>query len=93
LQDPVYLDRCGEHPLKTGSRSASQGDMSNRNEELVVKELLELKSLETQLHKKWTRLKRAGKGVRVSFVSSLYELQTRAHQLDQLLDSPKQRAA
>jgi hypothetical protein len=67
--------------------------MSSHKEELVVKELLELKNLEIQLQMKWKRLKRAGKGVRAAFVSSLGELETRAQQLEGLLDSPKPRAA
>lgn len=67
--------------------------MSNHNEELVVKELEELKSLESELQMKWRRLKRAGGGMRASFVSSLLELQTRTQQLERLLDSPGQRAA
>lgn len=62
--------------------------MSSHKEILVVRELQELMSLETELQMKWKKLKRAGKGVRASFVSSLLELQTRAHQLEQLLDSP-----
>jgi hypothetical protein len=64
--------------------------MSSRKEELVVKELQELKSLEIELQTKWKRLKRAGKGVGASFVSSLRELQTRTQQLERLLDSPQQ---
>jgi hypothetical protein len=67
--------------------------MSSRKEELVVKELQELRSLETELHMKWRRLKRAGKGVQASFVSSLRELQTRTQQLELLLDSSQQRVA
>jgi hypothetical protein len=62
--------------------------MSNHKEALVVKELQELKNLETQLQTKWKSLKRAGKDVRVSFIASLQELQTRAQQLEQVLDSP-----
>ena len=61
--------------------------MSSRKEELVVKELQELRSLETELQMKWRRLKRAGKGVRASFVSSLRELQTRTQQLELLLEA------
>jgi hypothetical protein len=62
--------------------------MSNHKEALVVKELQELKNLETQLQTKWKSLKRAGKDVRLSFIASLEELQTRAQQLEQVLDSP-----
>jgi hypothetical protein len=62
--------------------------MSNHKEALVVKELQELKNLETQLQTKWKSLKRAGKDVRLSFLASLQELQTRAQQLEQVLDSP-----
>jgi hypothetical protein len=65
--------------------------MSNRKEEFVVKELQELNRLETELQTRWKRLKRAGTGMRASFVSSLIELQTRTHQLERLLDS-QQRA-
>jgi hypothetical protein len=60
--------------------------MSSRKEELVVKELQELMNLETQLQTKWRSLKRAGKGGRASFVASLRELQTRAQNLEQVLD-------
>ena len=66
--------------------------MSNHKEELVVKELQELNRLETELQTKWKRLKRAGTGMRASFVSSLRELQTRTQQLEQLLDSSQQQA-
>jgi hypothetical protein len=61
--------------------------MSSHKELLVVRELTDLMSLETELQRKWKSLKRSGKGVRASFVSSLLELQTRAQQLEQLLDS------
>jgi hypothetical protein len=61
--------------------------MSNHREALVVKELQELRSLESELQMKWKRLKRAGTGMHASFVSSLRELQTRTHQLELLLDS------
>jgi hypothetical protein len=61
--------------------------MSSHKEQMVVRELTDLMSLETELQRKWKSLKRAGKGVRASFVSSLLELQTRAQQLEQLLDS------
>jgi hypothetical protein len=67
--------------------------MSSHKEELVVRELQELKILETQLQKKWKSLKGAGKGVRASFVASLRELQMRAHQLERVMDSPSQRPA
>jgi hypothetical protein len=67
--------------------------MSSHNEELVVKELQGLISLESELQMKWKRLTRAGKGVQASFVSSLRELQVRAIQLEQLLDSPPQRVS
>jgi hypothetical protein len=67
--------------------------MSSHKELIVVRELQELMSLETELQMKWKRLKRAGKDVRASFVSSLLELQTRAQELEQLLDSPQQPAA
>lgn len=67
--------------------------MSSHKEQLVVRELTELMSLETELQMKWKGLKRAGKGVRASFVSSLLELQARAQQLEQILDSSQQRAA
>jgi hypothetical protein len=66
--------------------------MSIHKEALVVKELQELKSLETQLQTKWKGLKRAGKGARAAFVQSLLELQTRARQLERVLDSPRQMA-
>jgi hypothetical protein len=74
-----------------GSRLATATAMSSRKEELVVKELQELKSLEIELQTKWNRLKRAGKGVGASFVSSLRELQMRTQQLERLLDSSQQR--
>ncbi len=61
--------------------------MSSHNEEMVVKELQGLRSLETELQMKWKRLTRAGKGVRASFVSSLRELQVRTQQVERLLDS------
>jgi hypothetical protein len=61
--------------------------MSNYKEQMVFKELRELKSLETELQTKWQCLKRAGKDMRASFVLSLQDLQTRAQQLEQLLDS------
>ncbi len=64
--------------------------MSRHKEELVVRELRELKSLEEELQTKWNRLKRAGKGVHASFVSSLRDLQIRAHELERLLDSGQQ---
>jgi hypothetical protein len=67
--------------------------MSSHREDIVVRELQELKNLETQLQMKWKSLKRAGKDVRASFVASLLELQTRAQELEQALDSPTQRAA
>lgn len=67
--------------------------MSRHKEELVVRELQELKSLEEDLQMKWKRLKRAGKGVRASFVSSLRDLQIRAHELERLLDSGRQPVA
>ena len=67
--------------------------MSIHNEELVVKELQDLMSLETELQRKWKGLKRAGKGVRASFVTSLQELQIRAQQLEQMLDGSAERAA
>jgi hypothetical protein len=66
--------------------------MSNRKEEFVVKELQELNRLETELQTRWKKLKRAGTGMRASFVSSLIELQTRTHQLERVLDSSQQRA-
>lgn len=66
--------------------------MSSRKEILVVKELQELKSLETQLQTKWKSLKRAGKRARAAFVQSLAELQTRAHELERVLDSAGQPA-
>jgi hypothetical protein len=65
--------------------------MSSHKEKFVVKELQELNRLETELQAKWKRLKRAGSGMRASFVSSLLELQTRTHQLERLLDSSQQR--
>jgi hypothetical protein len=65
--------------------------MSNHKEEFVVKELQELNRLETELQTKWKGLKRAGKGMRASFVSSLIELQTRTQQLERLLDSSQAR--
>jgi hypothetical protein len=67
--------------------------MSSHKEELVVKELQELRSLETHLQTKWKRLKSAGKDARASFVQSLVELQTRTQQLERVLDSVGQRAA
>jgi hypothetical protein len=67
--------------------------MSSHKEELVVKELLELKNLEIQLQMRWKGLKGEGKGVRAAFVSSLGELVARAQQLEGLLDSPTPRAA
>jgi hypothetical protein len=67
--------------------------MSSQREEFVVKELQELRNLETQLQTKRKRLNHAGKGVRTSFVSSLRELQSRTQQLEQILDSPTRRAA
>ena len=76
-----------------GSRRALEMAMSSPKEELVVKELQELMSLETELQMKWKSLKRAGKGMRASFVSSLRELQTRTQQLERLLDSSQQRVA
>jgi hypothetical protein len=66
--------------------------MSNHKEVFIVQELRELNRLETELQMKWKRLKRAGAGMRASFVSSLRELQTRTQQLEQLLDSSQQRA-
>lgn len=66
--------------------------MSDRKEELVVKQLQELNRLETELQTKWKQLKRAGSGMRASFVASLIELQTRTHQLERLLDSSRQTA-
>jgi hypothetical protein len=66
--------------------------MSSHKEVLVVRELQELKNLETQLQTKWKSLRRAGKDVRASFVASLRELQVRAQQLEHVLDSPNQRA-
>jgi hypothetical protein len=67
--------------------------MSSEKEEFVVKELQELRNLETQLQTKRKRLNHAGTGVRISFVSSLRELQARTLQLEQFLDSPRLRAA
>lgn len=66
--------------------------MSNRKEVFVVKELQELNRLESELQTKWKRLKRAGTGVRSSFLSSLLELQTRALELERMLDSNTQGA-
>jgi hypothetical protein len=66
--------------------------MSSHNEKLVVKELGELKSLESELQMKWKGLKLAGTGMRASFVSSLRELQTRTQELERLLDSSQQQA-
>jgi hypothetical protein len=66
--------------------------MSNHTEELVFKQLQDLKSLEIELQTKWKKLKRAGKHARTSFVSSVRELDTRAQLLEHLLDSPNQRA-
>jgi hypothetical protein len=63
--------------------------MSNRKEELVVKELQELNRIESELQTKWKKLGRAGTRMRASFVSSLVELQTRTQQLERLLDSPQ----
>jgi hypothetical protein len=80
-------------PKSLGDRLAWRKPMSSRKEELVVKELQELRNLESQLQMKWRRLKRAGKGVRTSFVLSLRELQMRAQQLERLLDSSQQRVA
>jgi hypothetical protein len=59
--------------------------MSNPKEAFVVKELQEIRSLETELQMKWTRMKRAGKGIRATFVSSLRELQTRTQRLEQIM--------
>jgi hypothetical protein len=67
--------------------------MSSQKEEFVIKELQELRNLETQLQTKRKRLHHAGEGVRTSFVFSLRELQSRTQQLEQLLGSPKRRAA
>jgi hypothetical protein len=67
--------------------------MSIHKATIVVKELQELKSLETQLQMKWKSLKRAGKSARASFIESLVELQTRTHQLERVLESAEQRAA
>jgi hypothetical protein len=69
-----------------GSKPALTKGMSSLIEELVVKELQGLMNLETELQTKWKSLKRAGKGVRASFVTSLRELQTRAQSLEQALD-------
>jgi hypothetical protein len=60
--------------------------MSNHKEAFVVRELQELNRLEVELQAKWKKLKRAGTGMRASFVSSLRELQTRTQQLEQVLD-------
>jgi hypothetical protein len=67
--------------------------MLSHTEKLVFEELKELKNLEIQLQMKWNCLTRAGKDVRSSFISSLYELEMRAQQLDRTLDSHKQRTA
>lgn len=81
------------HQIENGSRLAKGKAMSSLNEELVVKELQELRSLECELQAKWSGLKRAGNGVRASFVSSLGELQTRTQRLEQLLESCQQQVA
>jgi len=60
--------------------------MSNHKEVLVIKELQELKNLETRLQSKWNTLQRAGTDVRASFVASLRELQMRAANLERALD-------
>jgi hypothetical protein len=92
LQSSRHLSGGGAQH-RTGSRLAMGNDMSSQKEEFVVKELQELRNLETQLQMKRKRLHRAGEGVQVSFVSSLRELQSRTQQLEQLPDSPKRRAA
>ena len=91
---PVYVvnERPAQHYL-FGDRLAQGNAMSRHNEELVVKELQELRSLEGDLQMKWTVLKRAGKGAHASFVASLRELQARTQQVERLLDSNQQRVA
>ena len=67
--------------------------MTKYQDEPVVKELMELKDLESQLQLKWKGLKRAGKGVQEAFLLSVFELQARASRLEQALDSATQRTA
>jgi hypothetical protein len=89
---PVLLSIAAIPPEMLWQPTCPMKAMSNRKEEFVVKELQELNRLETELQTKWKLLKRAGTGMRASFVSSLIELQTRTHQVERLLDSSEQRA-
>ncbi|MEP6962508.1 MAG: hypothetical protein ABI995_10525 [Acidobacteriota bacterium] len=51
-----------------------------------MKELEELRQLESDLASKWIRLKNAGEAARMSFVVSLGELEGRAERLEQLVN-------
>jgi hypothetical protein len=67
--------------------------MSHHEEDQVIRELLELRSIEEQLHSKWKRLGRSRKDVRASFISAMRELESRAEQLERVLDSSTAMAA
>jgi hypothetical protein len=60
--------------------------MSNHHEQIIVKELEEIKALESRLQRSWKTLGRAGEKVQKSFISSLNELKTRTRRLESLLD-------
>lgn len=59
--------------------------MPHCRELMIVKELEELFELETWLEKKWKVLRRAGRKVQTSFVSSLRQLKFRGLRLERLL--------
>jgi hypothetical protein len=62
--------------------------MSNHHEQIIVKELQEIRALESRLQRSWKTLGRAGEKVQRSFISSLDELKTRTRRLESLLLDP-----
>jgi hypothetical protein len=53
----------------------------------VIKELKQLKRIESRLQDQWDTLKDSGKKVHTSFLTSLADLETRASDLERLLDA------
>jgi hypothetical protein len=60
--------------------------MSNHREQIIVRELEEIRALESRLQRSWKTLWRAGEKVQRSFISSLNELKTRTRRLENMLD-------
>jgi hypothetical protein len=54
---------------------------------IVLKELRQLKKIESRLQSQWDALADSGKKVQASFLYSLTELEARATELERMLDA------